>query len=85
MSQEIYSTSQARERFADILNSVEFKGERVLVGRRGKTVAAVISAADLELLECLEDRLDLETIRQRLAEENGEAIPWDDVKSEAGL
>lgn len=85
MSKVNFSTSEAREHFADILNSVEFKGERVIVGRRGKPVAALISADDLELLESLEDRLDLEMIRKRLAEEGAERIPWEQVKSEAGL
>lgn len=84
MAQEILSTSEAREQFADILNSVEFKGERVLVGRRGKPVAAVISTDDLELLEALEDRYDLDLIRASLAEE-GENIPWERVRAEAGL
>lgn len=77
-------TSKARAQFADILNVVAFKGERVLLHRRGKDVAAVISAEDLALLEALEDRVDLEAVREAL-QEGGPNISWSQIKSEAGL
>ena len=48
--------SKARERLADILNDVAGRGDRVILHRHGKDVAAVISVDDLALLESLEDR-----------------------------
>jgi len=77
-------TTKARERFADILNEVAFKGERVLLHRHGKDVAAVISAEDLALLEALEDRADLDAVRAALAEA-GPNVSWTELKTELGL
>jgi prevent-host-death family protein len=76
--------SKAREQFADILNDVAYKGERVLLHRRGKDVAAVVSADDLALLEALEDHMDVEAVREAL-EEGGPNIPWQQLKTEIGL
>lgn len=76
--------SEARRRFAAILNEVEFKGKRVVLDRHGKAVAAVISVEDLELLERLEDRMDLDEARAALREP-GPRIPWTDLKAELGL
>jgi prevent-host-death family protein len=77
-------TSKAREQFANILNEVAYKGERVLLHRHGKDVAAVISAEDLALLEALEDRMDIEAVREALTE-GGPNIPWSQLKAETGL
>ena len=48
------STSKAREFLADLITEVAYKGERVILTRHGKPVAAIISAEDLERLESLE-------------------------------
>ena len=77
-------TSKAREQFADILNEVAYKGERVLLHRRGKDIAAVISADDLALLEALEDQMDIEAVREAL-KEGGPNVPWSQLKAEIGL
>ena len=77
-------TSKAREQFADILNEVAYKGERVLLHRRGKNIAAVISADDLTLLEALEDRMDIEAVREAL-KEGGPNVAWSELKTELGL
>lgn len=58
--------SKARETLSDTLNRVAYSGERVLLHRRGKDIAAVVSLEDLELLERLEDRLDIEAARKAL-------------------
>ena len=61
-------SSKAREGFADTINRVAFGKERVVLRRRGKEVAAVVSMEDLRLLEDLEDRIDLADARAALAE-----------------
>jgi len=76
--------SKAREKFADVLDEVSVKGERIVLHRHGKTVAALISSDDFELLEALEDRYDVETVRQTLAESD-ERIPWAKVKERLAL
>ena len=62
------TATEARAHFADTLNRVSYRGERIVVYRRGgKDVAAVVPMDDLALLQTLEDRLDREAIRKALA------------------
>jgi len=80
------SASKARSDLAEVLNRVAYKGERVLLHRRGKNVAAVVPIEDFALLEKLEDRIDLEDARAALAEVRKKGtIPWEKIKSEMGL
>ncbi|MGI5329633.1 type II toxin-antitoxin system Phd/YefM family antitoxin [Actinomadura nitritigenes] len=52
--------TEARKEFADLVNRVAYTGERVALTRRGKVMAALVSAEDLELLESLRaGRVDL--------------------------
>ncbi|MFP3969556.1 type II toxin-antitoxin system Phd/YefM family antitoxin [Actinomadura fulvescens] len=52
--------TEARAEFADLVNRVAYSGERVAITRRGKVMAALVSAEDLELLEMLSaGRIDL--------------------------
>ncbi|MFH8341831.1 type II toxin-antitoxin system Phd/YefM family antitoxin [Streptomyces sp. AM6-12] len=53
MAYEIPVT-QARAELADLINRVVYGGERVVVTRHGKPLAALVSAADLERLEALD-------------------------------
>ena len=76
--------SKAREQLAEILNDVASRGDRVILHRHGKDVAAVISVDDLELLELLEDRYDVEVARAALAESE-DRVAWSDLKKELGL
>jgi prevent-host-death family protein len=75
-----------RRELAETLNRVSYKGERVVVERRGKVVAAIVPVGDLELLEALEDRLDLEAARAALKEaERMGTVPWARLKKDLGL
>jgi prevent-host-death family protein len=76
------ASSIARSEFADIVNRAAYAGERVIVHRRKKPVAAVVPLSDLELLEELEDRIDLEDARKRL---NESTVPWSKIKKDLGL
>jgi prevent-host-death family protein len=60
--------SQVRTELADTLNRVAYGGERIVLHRRGKDIAALVSMADLELLRTLEDRLDNEAADKALSE-----------------
>lgn len=57
---------KARADFADVVNRAAYRGERTTLTRRGKVVAAVVPAEDLELLERLEDEIDLAEAREVL-------------------
>ncbi|MGI9104876.1 MAG: type II toxin-antitoxin system prevent-host-death family antitoxin [Pyrinomonadaceae bacterium] len=73
--------SKAREDFAETLNRVAYRGERIILHRREKDMVAIISIEDLSLLEELEDRLDIEAAREALAESD-ERIPYQKVRKE---
>jgi prevent-host-death family protein len=67
----------------DTLNRVEYRGERIVLERHGKDVAALVPLEDLALLEQMEARLDLEAVRKAF-EERG-SIPWKTVKARLGI
>lgn len=77
------STTTAREEFSEIVNRAAFGKERVVLTRHGKGLVAVVPVEDLEVLEALEDRLEVEAAEKAIAEaeEKGEKpIPWEQAK-----
>lgn len=78
------STLEANEAFADVLKRASSCKERVILTRRGKKLAAVIPVEDLELLEELEDRMDVESAKAALAEST-ERVPYEVLRRELGL
>lgn len=80
------STVDARNNFGDLMNRAAYGKERLILTRRGKKLAALVPVEDLEVLEAIEDRVDLEEARKALAEAGAEGtVPWEDVKKELGL
>lgn len=79
------SASKAREDLAGVIKGAG-QGERFLLCRHNKGVAAVVSVADLALLQAIEDRRDGKAALAALedAEVNG-TVPWEQVKAELGL
>ncbi len=61
MAYEIPVT-QARAELADLINRVVYGGERVVVTRHGKPLVALVSAADLERLEELQEAAEEQVI-----------------------
>jgi prevent-host-death family protein len=81
------SVSKARDEFPELVNRAAYGGERTVVSRRGKDLAAVIPMEDLRLLEKLAreemDRQDIEAAHAALAEP-GENSPLRDFMRELG-
>jgi antitoxin Phd len=77
------TTVNARQQFSDIVNRTAYGKERIVLTRRGKEVVALVSIEDLNLLEELEDRLDIEAARKALKEPG--SVPWAKVKKDMGL
>ena len=80
------SVTEARSHFADIINRVGYKGERIVLRKHDKKLVAMIPIEDLELLEAIEDKIDVLEAEAALAEDEGkEPRPWEEVKKELGL
>lgn len=82
------SVTAARARLADVVDEARIEHEPVFLTRRGRRIAALIDADQLErLIEAAEDLADLRSAVEARAEiAAGESpIPWDQVKSDLGL
>ena len=78
------STADARKDFADIINQVSYGSEQIMLTRRGKEVAAIISVEELKLLQKIEDYIDIEDAQKALSEA-GDNIPAKEVWQQLGL
>jgi prevent-host-death family protein len=78
------AANRARREFSEALNRVAYKGERIVIHRRGKDAAVLVSLEDAELLERLEEEIDAAEARRALAEP-GKSIPWTEIKKKLGL
>jgi prevent-host-death family protein len=77
------AASRLRKELSETLNKVAFKGERVILERHGKGVAALISMEDYLLFERLEELIDTreaERILNNLKKED--VVSWDKAKKE---
>lgn len=78
------STVEARERFADVINRAAYGKERVVLTRPAQEVVAVVPIEDLQLLQEIEDRLDVEEAMAARAEAEKGTIPWEQIEAELG-
>jgi len=80
--------SEFKNEISETLNRVVYAGERVLLQRHGKDVAALVSVKEVELLEeieRMEDEIDLKEALKALKEiRSGKdrVVPWDEVKKD---
>lgn len=67
-----------RNRAGELLSRALYSGERFIVERKGKPVAALISLEDLQLLERLEEERDATLLR--LAEQSSRGmVPFEEL------
>jgi prevent-host-death family protein len=78
------NVTEAREEFADMVNRVAYRGERIVIQRKGRKMAVMVPIADLELLEKIENKIDRKLIKEAL-KERAKAIPYEKVRKELGL
>lgn len=85
----VLNVSDARTHLAAIIDRARTEHQPVYLTRRGRRVAAVIDADDLDQIVALaEDMADvLAAAQARIEMETTAAtpIPWDDVKADLGL
>ncbi|MCI0442242.1 type II toxin-antitoxin system Phd/YefM family antitoxin [bacterium] len=92
MSRSIVSKLKAttvRDDFSEIINRVAYGKEHVILTRRGKDLAALVPADELDLfrsvIEKLEDELDIAEAKKRLANKKEIPIPYKILRKEMGL
>lgn len=78
------SVAEARRTLAEALNQVAYAGERVILERHGKPVAALVSLDDLRRLEELENQSDLAAVKAA-RKGKGKPVPLADVKRRLGM
>lgn len=85
----VFAVSQARQQLAVIIDRARAEHAPVYLARRGRRVAAVIDADDLdEILRLAEDMSDIraaETARDEMRATGATPIPWEQVKADLGL
>jgi prevent-host-death family protein len=82
------AASQARDSFSDTLNRVAYRGERIVLRRRGRDLAAIVPIEDLKLIQKMEDEIDLRQARKALSEmkRNGlKPVPYGRIRKKLGL
>jgi prevent-host-death family protein len=80
------SIAEARDQFSEAINRAAYGKERIFVTRRGRRLAVIVPVEDIEALEAIEDRIDLEEAAKARAEakENG-TISLAEMKAKYGL
>lgn len=68
MSTTIINTVDAKEQFTDLVNRVAHDRERVVLTRRGKEVAVIISLDDFKLLQESQNKYDLREALESFSE-----------------
>lgn len=80
---ETVTVTKARENFADLLGEVRFGHKRIKLTSNGKNIGAIIPLEDLELLEAIEDKIDIELADK--ADKGGPYYTFDQILEENGL
>lgn len=80
------NSAEAKRQLGQILARTARTKRRVMVTSRGKDMAAVVPIEDVQLLEEIEDRLDLDEARAALAgaKQDG-TVTWKKIKRDLGL
>lgn len=86
MTTSFINTIEAKEQFTDLINRVAHNKERIVLTRRGKEVAAIVSLEDLKLILSTQDKHDLQEAIDALKEARHDGtISLEKLKEETGL
>ncbi len=81
-----FTFSDARSHLAEIANEVAYAGKRAILTRKGKKIVAIVSIEDLETLQAIEDRIDLDDARKALLDvKKHGTVSWDSIKRKLAL
>lgn len=75
------STAETRKHMAELLNRAAYGGERFVVTRHGKELAAIVPLSDVTLLDRLRSLLDRKDFEAAVEEVRSVGTrSWDDVR-----
>ena len=77
------SATDLKKDLSDVLNRVQYQGERIVLHRRNKDACVLVSMEDLKLLQTIEDRIDALDAEEALKDPR--RLPLDEVKAALGL
>ena len=81
----VVCASEARRRLSELARRAFASGDRIVIARRGRKMAAVVSIGDLALLTTLEDKADLHAAKAALREARSRGtVPWKSLKTQLG-
>lgn len=80
------STADVRRNMAELVNRTAYGGERFVVTRHGKELAAIVPVGEATLLQRIRGLLEAREFEAALKEisETG-TVPWDEVRRELDL
>jgi len=80
------STAETRKHMAELLNRAAYGGERFVVTRHGKELAAIVPLSEVTLLDRLRSLLDGKEFEAAVEEvRTAGTRSWDDVRRELDL
>ena len=80
------TTRELREKLSEIIGRCAYGGDRFVIKRHGKPLAAVVPIEDMFVAQLVEDTHDAAGYKRAL--ETGEldkTRPWSEIKTELGL
>jgi len=78
-----FGIADLRTHMAEAVNRAAYGGERVILTRRGRPAAALVSLEDLATLEALEDQADLRAALK--ARKEAGSVSLEKVKARLGM
>lgn len=85
MTTKSINIADAKEEFSELLNRVSHNKERIIITRRDKEVAAIISMDDLRILQASETKTDLDDAMDALKEARQQGcLSLDELKNNIG-
>jgi prevent-host-death family protein len=80
------TTRELRDTLSEIVGRCAYGGDRFVVKRHGKPVAAIVPIEDMLVAQYVEDQLDSADYARALeAGELEKTRPWSEIKAELGL
>jgi prevent-host-death family protein len=86
MTTTVITTIDAKEQFTDLINRVAHAKERIILTRRGKEIAVLISLEDFALIREAQDKQDLNDAIDSLKEaRHSGTTTLEQLKDEIGI